>query len=172
MQQQHFYYLTMKQLANMQRYGWLGKMNLCHGLTNGKVEWYCASEFLPNRYIYIVCFNYWVVADKLKRQWKFILVLETNCISILSPNHTLQLTNLKQNTCEGVTGSGDSVQWLLYLQDHGCHCKNTIITSRFVANCMCSPFLYCHVWFTFHNNYLSHYLDLQWKPTTLSPEPI
>ena len=51
----------------------------------------------------IGCFNHLVVTlvgrDSGKK--KFILVLEVNCISNLSPNHTLQLTILRpQNSCE------------------------------------------------------------------------
>ena len=67
------------------------------------------------QYVYISlqkkigCFNHWVVANKLRRQW-FILVLETNCTTILSPNHALQLTNWSQ-TSKHLWGSHYNYTW-------------------------------------------------------------
>ena len=68
---------------------------------------------------------------------KLILVLEANCISNLSPNHTLQLTTHRIPVRESLqsdftkmmllTKAGDSltdVQWSLYLQDLGCCCTD------------------------------------------------
>ena len=63
---------------------------------------------------------------------KFILVLEANCISNLSPNHTLQLTTLRTSVRESLQlhfkrlvllikagVSPRDVQWLC-VQGHGC----------------------------------------------------
>ena len=58
---------------------------------------------------------------------KFVLILEVNCISNLSPNHTIQLINLRTSVREALQlqpllmlliKAGDSltdVQWLLYI---------------------------------------------------------
>ena len=53
----------------------------------------------------IGCFNHQVVTLVAVNNGyeKFILVLEVNCMSNLSPNHTLQQTTLMQNICEQVT---------------------------------------------------------------------
>ena len=74
---------------------------------------------------------------------KFILALEVNCISNLSPNHTLQLTTLRTyvrvttTTLKNVIKAGDpltDVQWLLYLLDHGFY-------SMLFDTSMCYPFI-------------------------------
>jgi len=53
---------------------------------------------------------------------QFILVLEVNCISNLSPNHTLQLTILRTTVSESLQNKYDDFvvilsQRLVYLQD-------------------------------------------------------
>ena len=72
----------------------------------------------------IGCFNHLVVTlvgrDSGKK--KFILVLEVNCMSNLSPNHhTLQLTTLRTAVSHYKKIYGDFVVilllWLLYLRD-------------------------------------------------------
>ena len=72
------------------------------------------------------CFNHWVVTlvagDNGYK--KFILVLEVNCISNLSSNHTLQLTIFRTTVSESLQKKKDFVvilsQRLLYLQQFYC----------------------------------------------------
>ena len=75
---------------------------------------------------------------------KLILVLEANCIAKQPEPKSYITTDNPQNICEGVTTTtlkrwcfwqklhGDSltdVQWLLYLQDHGCCCIQAGVTT-------------------------------------------
>ena len=64
---------------------------------------------------------------------KLILVVEVNCTSNLSPNHTLQLTTIKTSvrshyncisnlSCFCGDSSFTDVQWLLYLARLCCYC--------------------------------------------------
>ena len=90
-----------------------------------------------------------LVAVKLKRQWlcaAYFGTIEANCISNLSPNHTLQLTIHRTSVRESLPPhftkmmllackAGDSltnVQWSLYLQYSGCCCTDVqwLLTAR------------------------------------------
>ena len=55
---------------------------------------------------------------------KFILVLEVDCISNLSPNHTLQLTTLRTAMSKSLQRAFVVIlsQRLLHLQDNGYYC--------------------------------------------------
>ena len=75
---------------------------ICRSASNGKEAWKVSIIYTANK---DWLFNHWMVtlvAEKLRKQQlyeKFILVLEANYISNLSPNHTLY--NWQPNICEG-----------------------------------------------------------------------
>ena len=119
------------------------------------VSWRLRSEII-NRGYYNLCHSIWLIVKVLRTQHKYgkvvmrslFFALEVNCISNLSPNHTLQMTTLITSVSKSLQllskiwlFCGDSladVQWLLYLQDNGYYCM-------LFDTCRCDLFQRCMI---------------------------